>query len=118
MSLLEELGTLGVNVEEGMKRLNGNQAFYERMLGKLPDNIAKYYVDSDFDSNNYEEITEKAHTIKGMTGNLSIAPLYEAYTEIVNDLRAGKPEEAKALLNKIMPLQKEILACIEKYKQG
>ena len=33
MSLLEELATLGVNTEEGTKRLMGNVSLYERMMG-------------------------------------------------------------------------------------
>ena len=44
---------------------------------------------------------------------MSITPVYEAYTEILNLLRTGKPEEAKAVLEKILPVQEKILACIE-----
>ena len=118
MGLLEELETLGVNVGEGLQRLNGNRAFYERMLGKFTDNIQKYYVDTDFDNSDYTEITEKAHTIKGTAGNLSITPVYEAYTEIVNELRAGRPDAAKERIEKVLPVQNAIIACIEKYKQA
>ena len=35
MGMLEELGTLGVNIEEGTKRLMGNAALYEKMMGKI-----------------------------------------------------------------------------------
>ena len=47
-------------------------------------------------------------------GNLSVTPLYEGYTKIVNDLRAGQPEPAKAELERILPIQKQIIDCIEK----
>jgi len=118
MGMLEELEALGVNIKEGLSRLNGNRAFYERMLGKFTDNIRKYYVDTDFDNSDYTEITEKAHTIKGIAGNLSITPVYEAYTEIVNELRAGRPEAAKERIEKVLPVQEEIIACIERNKQA
>ena len=32
MGLLEELKELGVNVDEGLKRINGNEKLYTRLL--------------------------------------------------------------------------------------
>lgn len=115
MSLLEELKTLKVDVEEGTERLMGNAALYERMLKKFSDMIKKSVISPDFDNNNYNEITEKAHALKGACGNLSITPLYKGYTEIVNLLRANEPEQAKARLKELLPVQEEIIKCIEKY---
>lgn len=117
MNLLEELKTLGVDVEEGLEHLNGNEALYTRLLGSLTSTIEEYYVQPDFDGTDYAAATEKVHAIKGTAGNLSITPVYEAYTEIVSLLRAGKPEEARVILKKILPVQEEIIRCIEKYKK-
>lgn len=58
---------------------------------------------------------EKAHAIKGTAGNLSITPVYEAYTEVVNLLRTGQPDEARPVLERVLPVQTEIVACIKKY---
>lgn len=46
---------------------------------------------------------------------MSITPLYKAYTEIVSLLRAQQPEKAKAVLISILPVQMNIIHCIEKY---
>ncbi len=115
MSLLEELRDLGVNTEEAIERMNGNVSLYGRMLVKFADMIKKSSVQPDFDSDEYSDITEAAHAIKGASGNLSITPVYEAYAEIVRLLRAGQPEQAKDILNKIIPIQTKIVNCIEKY---
>ncbi len=115
MALLDELKALGVNVDEGLERMMGNSSLYERMLVKFVKVMNDLEVSPDFDNNDYAEIIEKTHTIKGASGNLSVTPVYEAYTEIVNLLRSDKPEEAKEILRNILPVQKEILACIEKY---
>lgn len=117
MSLLEELEGLGVNIEEALRRLNGNEALYQKLLGSFTKTIESYYVPIDFNGNDYGEVTEKAHAIKGTSGNLSITPVYEAYTRIVDLLRAGQPEEARAVLEKILPVQDEIIRCIEKHMQ-
>lgn len=115
MGLLEELKTKGVNIDEGLDRLAGNVSLYEKMLFKLLDLLKKTSPDPEFDCNDYEDVIEKAHAIKGVTGNLSIMPLYEAYTEIVILLRKNQPEQAKLLIEKILPVQEDIMDCIEKY---
>lgn len=115
MDLLEELKTKGVNIEEGLERLAGNVSLYEKMLGKFLDLVEKISLEPDFDCNDYQDVIEKAHAIKGVTGNLSITPLYEAYTEIVLLLRKEQPEQAKLLLKKILPVQADIMDCIRKY---
>lgn len=115
MSLLDELKMLGVNTEEALERMNGNVSLYERMLVKFADMINKTPVQPDFDNNNYNDIIDVAHAIKGASGNLSVTPIYVAYTEIVRLLRAGEPEQAKEVLEKIMPIQTKIIACIERY---
>ncbi|MCM1252676.1 MAG: hypothetical protein NC321_07625 [Clostridium sp.] len=115
MSLLEELKTLDVDVDGGLKRINGNEALYTKLLGSFIKSINTYKVEADFDGNDYNDIIEKAHAIKGVSGNLSITPVYEAYTKIVDLLRAGKPEEARPILKEILPVQEKIISCIEKY---
>ncbi len=113
MALLDELKELKVNTDEAILRFMNNSSLYERMLLKLPPNIEKLEVLSYIESGDYKTATENAHTIKGMVGNLSVTPLYTAYTEIVNLLRADKPDEAKALLVETLPIQEEINSCIK-----
>ena len=115
MALIDEMKNLGVNVDEALERFMGNASLYERMLGKLTAAVNDNEVMPCFEAGDNEAALEKAHTLKGVTGNLSISPLYIAYSEIVNLLRAGKPDEAKALLEKTLPVQREIISCIENH---
>lgn len=118
MSLLEELGTLGVNVEEGTKRLMGNAALYEKMMGTFTKMMADSSIQvEDFDCDDCTALIEKTHAIKGATGNLSLTPIYEAYTEIVALLRRNEPAKAKEVYERVLPVQTEIINCIEKYRQ-
>lgn len=117
MSLFEELKGLGVDVDGGLKRINGNEKLYTKLLGSFTKSINTYHVGADFDGTDYNETIEKAHAIKGVSGNLSITPIYEAYTKIVDLLRAGKPEEARPILEQVLPIQEEIISCIEKHNE-
>lgn len=115
MNLFEELKELGVNIDEGMNRLMGNASLYERMLGSFAKMIKEEAVSVDFDGMDYADVIEKAHAIKGTSGNLSITPIYEAYSEIVRLLREDQPEPAREVLKKMLPVQEAIVQCIEKY---
>ncbi|MDE6627528.1 MAG: hypothetical protein K2K56_14330 [Lachnospiraceae bacterium] len=117
MSLFDELRELGVDIDDGLKRLGGNESLYNRLLGSFVKTMKEQIVEPDFDCTDYTGTTERAHTIKGIAGNLSITPVYEAYTDIVNLLRGGKPEEAKKILVDIIPVQETIMQCIEKHME-
>lgn len=115
MDLMQELKDLGANPDEGVKRMAGNSSLYERMLVKLKDMIKNSSVRMDFDNNDYEDIIEEAHAIKGAAGNLAITPLYESYSEFVKLLREKQPEQAKEVFAKALPVQDAILECIERH---
>lgn len=115
MTLLEELQENGCDINEGLSRLLNNSALYEKLLKKFPDSISQQDVIPFIESGEIETATRNAHTIKGVTGNLSLTPLYKAYTEIVDLLRAGKVDEAKALYLETIPVQEKIIQIIKKY---
>lgn len=115
MNLLEELEGLGADTKDGISRLMNNEEAYIRIVKKLPASIRGQVVLPLIDSNDIQSAITSAHTIKGVTGNLGITPLYKAYTEIVNLLREGKVPEARLLYLETVPVQDKILSIIEKY---
>lgn len=115
MSMISELQELGADVNDAMQRFMNNASLYERMLKKLPATVKDKPVMEFIESGDIKTSTENAHTLKGVMGNLSITPLYKAYTEIVNLLREDKAQEAKAILEESIPVQEQVMACIEKY---
>ncbi len=115
MDLLQDLKVIGINTDEGVQRMGGNASLYQKMLVKLKDMIKDSPVRMDFDVNDYADIIDAAHAIKGAAGNLAITPIYELYTEFVKLLREQQPEEAKKTLEKALPVQNAFVDCIEKY---
>lgn len=113
MSLTEKLKEYGVNVAEALERFMGNEAIYERTLKKFPAAVETHPVAEVIKSGDSKTAVANAHTLKGVTGNLSITPLYTAYVEIVNLLRADENEKALAMLEDILPLQEKIVDCIK-----
>lgn len=116
MSKIDDLKELGVDIEEALDRFMGNGALYEKMLNKLTTAVKDVQVLPCFEAGDYKAALENAHALKGVTGNLSVTPLYKGYTEIVDELRADNPEKARKILDDILPVQEQIIACIEKYQ--
>ena len=116
MSMLEELKNLGANTDEGLRRFMNNAPFYQRMLGKFVPNAESTEVMAFLESGDYEKALANAHTLKGVTGNLSLTPLFNAYDEIVTALRANDPDTAKQKMEETIPIQQAILACIKNYQ--
>lgn len=112
MDLLEELAELGCNIQDGVKRFLSKKDLYIRMLKKFPESASGSNLIAFIEKGDSVAAAETAHTLKGVTGNLSLTPLYTAYTEIVSLLRTGRLTEAKKLLEEILPLQNKIILLI------
>ena len=115
MSLIEELSALGADTEDALSRFMGNSGLYERMLKKFPKVVEDAPVLTYAQSEDYDTATSNAHALKGVTGNLSLTPLYTKYTKIVDLYREGNHEQANALLNETLEAQRKFLDVIEKY---
>ncbi len=112
MSLTEEMKKYGANITEAMERFMGNEAIYEKMLKKFPAAVESHQVAEYIKKGDNKTAVANAHTLKGVTGNLSITPLYNAYVEIVNLLRAEENDKALAATENILQLQQSIVECI------
>ena len=115
MGLMEELSALGVDTNDAITRFMGNSELYEKMLKKFPKTVEDAPVIAYAQSEDYETATSNAHALKGVTGNLSLTPLYDRYTRIVDMYRESNFEQANALLDETVELQQKFLDVIEKY---
>ncbi|MCX4326381.1 MAG: hypothetical protein OSJ45_03680 [Lachnospiraceae bacterium] len=115
MDFLDELRELGVDVDKALKSLAGKTPLYEKLVKKFPGTVKQYSVSPDFNDNETDNAIEKTHALKGVAGNLSITPLYNGYSEVVKLLREGKPEQARESLRNLIPVQEDIIKCIENH---
>lgn len=115
MGLIEEVAQIGADTNDAVARFMGNSALYERMLKKFVTVINESPVLSYAEGGDFETAASNAHALKGVTGNLSLTPLYENYTVIVDLLRSGDSEKATVLLNETLEIQQKFVDVISKY---
>lgn len=105
--MIEKLKALGADIEDAMRRFQGNEALYKRLLAKFPEQMVNLKSSVYFEVENYEKALENIHTLKGLAANLSLINLYEAYSEVVDLLRCEKYLEAELLYAKILTLEEK-----------
>lgn len=79
--------TIGIDYNEGVKRFSGNAAIYEKFLLKFLDDTTFEELDQAMQNRDYGTAFSAAHTLKGVTGNLSMNRLYEELVAFVEMLR-------------------------------
>jgi len=85
---------LGLNVKKGLSAISNNKKMYIKLLKSF---IVNNYCDQLLDAigrADSEQIMKKAHTLKGVAGNLHMTGIYELSNGIETDARAGKPVPA------------------------
>ena len=86
----------GINYNEGVERFVGSAQMYEMFLKKFLDDETFKALDEAMENGNVKEAFNAAHTLKGVTGNLSLNRLFEKLEPFVEVLRSENMEKAKA----------------------
>ena len=97
---VDELKTLGANVEEGLERCMNNEDFYIKLVTKVLSEDKFEQLKAEFDANETENAFKIAHDLKGVLGNLSLTPLFVPVSELTELLRGGgEVNDDKGLLD-------------------
>lgn len=106
---LDDLRSMGVNVDEALKRCLDNEEFYFKMIDKClnDDNFAR--LGQALDDGDMDQAFEYAHAIKGVVSNLSLTPLQEKISELTDLLRAHAQTDYSDLYASLIKLKEEML---------
>lgn len=85
--LLEKLTAWGVNLGEVRLRFLDDDELYIDCLHAFVQDPSFAALDSAIRDQNHISAFEHAHTLKGVAGNLGLAPLYHALSGLVECLR-------------------------------
>lgn len=97
----EMLKQVGINTDSAIKRFMGNEALYIKMLRKfLADDTFASLVQA-VSQRCGESALSASHTLKGISGNLSMDRLFELFSQQVVLMRADKWDEAYSMMTEI-----------------
>ncbi len=109
---ISELKGCGCDVESALERFLNNEAMYMKFLKKFLTDESYAKLSANITEGDYEEACRSVHTLKGVSGNLGLTPLYEASSAMVNEFRAGNPDTAVAGMERLSGIYNEISSVI------
>ncbi len=102
------LVSAGIDVDEALDRFMGSEALMVKYLARFPQDPNFSLMEQAIRAGDAAQAFTAAHTLKGVTGNLSIHALYQPLSQAVEDLRrgdlagaAGRMEELEALYRQV-----------------
>ena len=78
-----------MDTESGLKRIGGNVTLYKKLLTIFLNDIKLESLVTAIESGNFDEISTVAHTIKGVSANLSLINLQNISADIDAQAKAG-----------------------------
>ncbi|MCL2759072.1 MAG: Hpt domain-containing protein [Treponema sp.] len=77
-----------VNIEDGTKRVMNNIKLYIKLLIKFKDDPNMCGIEAALAEGDMEKAQIAAHTVKGLTANLSLTELYKQCLELESQIKA------------------------------
>lgn len=116
-TLLEKLKALGCaedDLNRAKERFLNNDDFYARCFVKYLNDKSFVSLGECLKQKEATGVFEQAHTLKGVTANMGITPIYEEVVIIVEAVRGmdSVPDGIEAHYDKIMKLHEELKAMI------
>lgn len=102
MSMTTVLQEMGCEMEETMERFMDDQEFYVECFQKFIEDKELESLGDIIESRDLEESFARAHTLKGILGNLGLTPLYDQMVVIVEFLRKGDMQQASERYQRLM----------------
>lgn len=110
---LESLRQFGANVEEGLDRCMKNEAFYFRLIKMALEDRSFEALGEALSADDLGKAFEEAHKLKGVTGNLSLSPIYEPLCKLTELLRHKTAGDYAALYSEIMAKKSQLQSLID-----
>ena len=105
----------GIDVDEALKRLQGNQALYEKLLadfykGQREDLIQ---LQGFLEAGKWHEACQLIHALKGVAGNLGANRLHEQASQLENSLRKQSEMPDNSLMDSFVLAFDQVMEGLE-----
>ncbi len=101
MLTVENLKALGNRAEEGLHRCMDNEPFYLRLVKMALADDGLDELKGFIDAGDLDAAFEKAHSMKGVYGNIALTTVYEPVQQMTEELRSRNNIDYTPYLEKI-----------------
>ncbi|MEG0894898.1 MAG: hypothetical protein RSE07_06095 [Oscillospiraceae bacterium] len=113
---IEELKKAGINYEDGIKRFAYKAEIYNKYLINFFDDPTFFQLGDYLKEQNYIEAFKCAHTLKGVSGNLSMDDFYQCVCILVEALRNNQTDNINQIYNNLLIIYKKAEKTIKQFE--
>ena len=108
----------GINISEGMDRLKLDKATFERLLGTFVADESFAMMCNAIEEKDAPTAHLHAHSLKGVSANLSMTSLYALICPLVTILKAGHFEGLDQLMPPIKESYQQVIDTLKRESQS
>lgn len=116
-ALAETLAGYGIDYQDAMQRMLNNGALFKQLAMHYQSDANYEALVQDMSAGDLEAAYGHAHTLKGVSGNLSFATLHQLATKICDALSSGDVEGAQSLMEPLAQAHERVCEGLN-YWQG
>ncbi len=116
--LSAKLAEFGIDLPDAMSRMDGDEALYKRLAFKYLDNTNYVDLVAAMEAKDYDDAYTAAHTLKGVSGNLSLANLYKVSAAVSTALYQGEYEAAAQMMPDLKAAHDKAVAGLVAWQDG
>ena len=105
MITIEELRSLGADVDTGLSRCVGNEVLYLKLVGMGLGDAKFEELGTVLGTNDLDKAFELCHALKGVIGNLAITPLYDALSDMTEKLRGREAADYQTMYSDMLQIR-------------
>lgn len=101
MITMDGLKALGADTAAGMARCINDEGFYLKMVNMALQDDSFEQLKDAIEAGDLDAAFEKAHSLKGVMGNVGLTSLFNLTSEITEELRARKDIDYSGYIDNI-----------------
>lgn len=109
----QALREVGIDYDAGLRRFVGKRELYEKYLGQFVEDTHAGDAKKALEAQNYPEVLEQVHALKGLAGTLGFSSLYDISAEMVRNLRADHMDSLEEQMKQLLGERDRLIAAIQ-----
>jgi len=101
MITLDTLKELGADTASGMARCINDEGFYLKMVSMAIQDPSFEQLKEAISAGDLDTAFERAHSLKGVMGNVALTSLFEPISELTEELRARNDIDYSGYMDRI-----------------
>lgn len=113
-----KLAAYGIDLPDAMDRMDNDIDLYKRLAFKYLNNSNYADLVAALEVQDFDSAYSAAHTLKGVSGNLSFAQLYKVSAAMSDALHQGESQAAESMMDDLKAAHEKVIEGLTAWQDG